>query len=344
MNNMHYIGLDIHKKTIAFCCKEVDGTIVEQGVIPATRQALLNWVKQRKQPWLAAMEATLFTGWIYDFLLPHCPELKVANPQMLKAITAAKKKNDRDDAGRIADLLRCNLLPECYMAPEKIRELRRILRYRNLLVREAVKMKNKTSGLLMEVGAPYSKQHLHGKKYFSELLDQLDFIPDSVIQLLKICHMNIEMFGRLQKTLVRALVEHPEIASRVQRLMTIPSVGEVTALTWVLEIGEVARFTRISKAISFCGLCSAQNQSADHDKRGPLSKKRNKNLQTILIEAAKLAPRWNQQLAAVHELELTRGDRNRATLAVARKLVAYLYAVDKAGAPFVQRENVKQPA
>ena len=344
MNSMHYIGLDIHKKTIVFCCKEVDGTIVDQGVIPATRQALSNWVKQRKQPWLAAMEATLFTGWIYDFLLPHCPELKVANPQMLKAITAAKKKNDRDDAGRIADLLRCNLLPECYMAPEKIRDLRRILRYRNLLVREAVRMKNKTSGLLMEVGAPYSKQHLHRKKYFSELLDQLDFIPDSVIHLLKICRMNIEMFSRLQKTLVRGLIEHPEIASRVQRLMTIPSVGEVTALTWVLEIGEIARFTRISKAISFCGLCSAQNQSADHDRRGPPSKKHNKNLQTILIEAAKLAPRWNQQLAAVHEQELTRGDRNRATLAVARKLVAYLYAVDKAGVPYVQRENIKQPA
>lgn len=53
MNSMHYIGLDIHKKTIVFCCKEVDGTIVDQGVIPATRQALSNWVKQRKQPWQA---------------------------------------------------------------------------------------------------------------------------------------------------------------------------------------------------------------------------------------------------------------------------------------------------
>jgi transposase len=63
-------------------------------------------------------------------------------------------------------------------------------------------------------------------------------------------------------------------------------------------------------------------------------------LQTVLIEAAKLAPRWNQQLAELHQRELKRGDRNRATLAVARKLVAYLLAVDKSGKPF----QVRKPA
>ena len=85
---------------------------------------------------------------------------------MLKAITAAKKKNDRADAEKIADLLRVNLLPECHMMPEELRELRRVLRYRNMIVSTAVKMKNKMSGLLMEVGADYDKKKLHGKKYF----------------------------------------------------------------------------------------------------------------------------------------------------------------------------------
>ena len=72
--------------------------------------------------------------------------------------------------------------------------------------------------------------------------------------------------------------------------------------------------------------------------RGPISKQRNKHLQTILIEAAKLAPRYNPQLAAVHARELKRGDANRATLAVARKLVAYLLAVDRSQQPFQIRE------
>ena len=87
------------------------------------------------------MEATIFTGWVYDFLKPHAVDLKVAHPAMLIAITSAKKKNDRADAEKMADLLRVNLLPECHMMPEELRELRRVLRYRNMIVSSAVKIK-----------------------------------------------------------------------------------------------------------------------------------------------------------------------------------------------------------
>src|SRR4029077_17956432 len=91
----------------------------------------------------SAMEATIFTAWIYDHLQPHAAAVKVAHPLMLRAIAVAKKKNDRLDAKKIADCLRCDFLPECYMASTEIRERRRTLRYRNLLVRQAVQMKNK---------------------------------------------------------------------------------------------------------------------------------------------------------------------------------------------------------
>lgn len=106
------------------------------------------------------------------------------------------------------------------------------------------------------------------------------------------------------------------------------------ALTWALEVGEAERFHSIRQAVSYCGLTSAQRSSADKEQRGPISKQRNKHLQTTLIEAAKLAPRYNTQLAAVHARENDRGHCNRATLAVARKLVAYLLAVDRSGQPF----------
>ncbi|MCD6586155.1 MAG: IS110 family transposase, partial [Desulfobacteraceae bacterium] len=99
--------------------------------------------------------------------------------------------------------------------------------------------------------------------------------------------------------------------------------------TWVLEIAEPDRFSSIAQAVSYCGLCSAQKESAGKEYRGPISKKRNKHIQTILIEAAKLAPYWNPQLAEVHQKELATGNKNKATLAVARKLVAYMLAVDK---------------
>ena len=194
----------------------------------------------------------------------------------------------------------------------------------------------------MEVGAEYNKSKLHGKKYFHELLRSLDYVPPSILGLLQMTRSNLMSFTKMQKTLIRALRTDPQISQRVDLLMSIQGVGEVTALTWVLEIGDVHRFKRISKAISYCGLCSAQKQSGGKNYRGPISKKRNKHIQSVLIEAAKLAPRWNSQLAEVYERELTRGHTNRATLAVARKLVAYMLAVDKSGKPFTSRENLQK--
>lgn len=339
MNAIYYIGLDIHKKTIAYCIKKIDGTVADQGTVAAERKALSRWLSELPGAWYGAMEATIFTGWVYDFLKPHALELKVAHPEMLKAITAAKKKNDRADAEKIADLLRVNLLPECYMAPVELRELRRILRYRNMIVRAAVKMKNKMSGLLMEVGATYDKKRLHGKKYFTNLLERVEDVPDSVKNLLTLSRNGFEMFNAIQKQLVGALRENNLIRERVKRLMTIRGVGEVMALTWVLEIAEPHRFSSARQAISYCGLCSAQHESAGKEQRGPISKKRNKHLQTMLVEAAKIAPLWNEQLAALHEKELARGDRNRATLAVARKLVEFMLAVDRRETDF---EPLKQ--
>jgi hypothetical protein len=74
-----------------------------------------------------AMEATIFSGWIYDHLLPHATQIKVAHPLMLRAIAAAKKKNDQIDASKIADCLRCDFLPECHMLPREIRDRRQAL-------------------------------------------------------------------------------------------------------------------------------------------------------------------------------------------------------------------------
>ena len=337
MNVTHYIGFDVHKKHVNFCAKTANGEIIEEGKLPAQRAVLRQWATTRQQPWRGAMEATLFSAWIYDTLKPYGERLEMAHPARLKAITAAKKKNDRIDARTISDLMRCNLLPTCYVTTPETRELRRLLRYRNLVVRESVRMQNKIAGLLMKTGTPFQKEKLHGKKYFSNLLKNLEEVPESVKDLLQLSRGAMEMFQATQKRLIQRLLANPNLGQRVERLASIPGVGEITALTWALEIGDPGRFSSSAKAMSYCGLTAALRSSADKQQRGPISKQRNQWLQTALIEAAKLAPRWNPQLAALHTRELERGHRNRATLAVARKLAAYLLAVDKSGQPFQLR-------
>lgn len=112
-------------------------------------------------------------------------------------------------------------------------------------------------------------------------------------------------------------------------------MGPITALTWALEICDYTRFRSVKEAISYSGLCSAEKSSADKVMRTPISKQRNKHIQHVLVEAAKMAPRYSHELALVREKDMQKGNKNRATLAVARKMVAYMLAVERRKQDFV---------
>src|SRR5580658_5985571 len=307
MEPMYYIGLDVHKRKISYCVKDSGGKVYSEGSLSATRLDLDVWMKTLPQPWSAAMEATMFTGWIYDHLKPHAATLKVAHPLMLRAIAAAKKKNDRIDASKICDCLRCDFLPECYMASTAIRERRRTLRYRNLLVRQMVQMKIKISSLLMEAGVSYNKQRLHKAGYFRELLATNPDINEGLKPLLQLCRETVVRLQKTESAMVRSLERDSLLVDRVDRLMTIPAVGPITALTWDLEVADVQHFSSIKKAISYCGQCGAEKSSGTTVQRTPLSKQRNKHLQTTLIEAAKMAPRNSPELAMLYDQAKQKG-------------------------------------
>ncbi len=111
--------MDVHKKAISYCVKDAAGRVHREGRISSTRCELDAWIRTLPQARTIAMEVTIFTGWIYDHLMSHALALKAAHPLMLRAIALAKKKNDKIDASKIAGCLRCEFLPECYMAPRK---------------------------------------------------------------------------------------------------------------------------------------------------------------------------------------------------------------------------------
>jgi len=136
------------------------------------------------------------------------------------------------------------------VASTAIREPRRTLRYRNLLVRQMVQMKNKISGLLMEAGASYNKQKLHKAGYFRELLATNPDTDEGLCSLLRLCRETVVRLGKTESALVRS--------------PTIPAVGPITALAWALEVGDVRRFSSIKKAISYCGLCGSEQEFRQH--------------------------------------------------------------------------------
>ncbi len=308
---VYYVGMDVHKRSISYCVKRPDGITESAGQVRSTRAALKDWVALLPQPWVGGLEATIFSHWIYYLLQPHAQHLYIGHPLRMKAIFSGKKKNDSIDAACIADLLRADLFPAIQVVPAWCAELRELLRFRHLLVR----------------------------RYFQQLLKEQPEIRPTTLPLLQFSRQQVEILERMERQLCAGLEAHPELAERIVRLRTIPGVGLMTALTWVLEVGPPERLPSISQAVSYCGLVSAQRSSAGVDKRGPLSKQRNRFLQSALVEAAKLAVRYNPLLKELHERELLRGDRNRATLAVARKLVAYLWAADRGHQPAARPQS-----
>ena len=127
-----------------------------------------------------------------------------------------------------------------------------------------------------------------------------------------------DLFQQGQRRLVRALLKQKELKERVELLMTIPGVGEITALTWALEIADPSWFSSRGRVLSFCGLTSAPHASAGKELRGPISKNRNKHLQAfrnMLVKANDLAEQGEAKRAYVQLME-------------ARKLVGYFITGD----------------
>jgi hypothetical protein len=142
-------------------------------------------------------------------------------------------------------------------------------------------------------------------------------VPESIRPLLKLSRETIVRCQKTEYALVSSLERAPLLAERIKRLRTVPGVGPITALTWALEIGDVSRFRSIKQAVSYCGLCGDERSSAEKVLRTPLSKQRNKHIQSVLIEAAKLVPRQNRELALIHETrkaerECESGDTSRS--------------------------------
>jgi transposase len=185
---------------------------------------------------------------------------------------------------------------------------------------------------------------LHKLGYFEELMTTNEDVHDSIRPLLKLSREMISRSSKLDYALIRSLERDPLLKERLRRLRTVPGVGPITALTWTLEIGDFTRFRSNKQAISYCGLCGDENSSADKVLRMPISKQRNKHIQHVLIEAAKLAPRESAELAMVRARELERGNPNRATLAVARKLVIYMLAVERRQQNWVPAEEFSRAA
>src|SRR5689334_8095491 len=162
---IHFVGLDVHRKTVQACIQDAKGNILSEHSLPATREALEEFAsKHLTQEDQIALEATLNTWAIARLLQPKVARLVVSNPLQTKAIAQAKIKTDKVDARVLAHLLRCDYLPEVWMPDQETQRLRTLTHRRASLISDRTRLKNRIHSVLAQAMIPLPVKDLFSDK------------------------------------------------------------------------------------------------------------------------------------------------------------------------------------
>jgi len=321
---MVYLGVDLHRKVSHVVALDTDGAVVLSRRFGNERTAFQRvFGELEPEPIEVVFEATYGWGWFADLLADAGIEAHMAHPLATKAIAAGRVKNDAVDATMLAHLLRTNLLPEAWIAPPEVREARRLVRMRISLVRMRSRLKAQVHAICADLGIPIPVSDLFGR-HGRELLGGLALRPISAGRLAA-CLRLVDELGREIVAADRELVGLYRGDDRIRRLTPIPGIGFLTAATIIAEIGDHTRFPSPERLTSWAGLTPTERSSADHTRRGHISKQGSRWLRWAMVEAAALhSPRDPALRRFFAPIEDRRGTKI-ARVALARRLLTLAF-------------------
>jgi transposase len=258
--------------------------------------------------------------------------LVLVHPQRVKAIASAKLKNDRVDSATLAHLLRCDLLPESWKADRETQARRQQVRLRATLVRQRTRLKNQVHAVLHQQGLRSPVTDVFGKR--GRLWLGGVKLPGQARESVQACLRMIDHYTEeIQKQNLQ-LSEKAKQDERVQWLMTIPGIGEVSAMMVLAEIGDLARFTNKEALCSYAGLVPRVRESAGKASRGGITRQGSPWLRWMMVEAAQVATRSSPAAKRYYERLLRKKHKHVARVALARKLLIAVYALLHDGVMF----------
>jgi transposase len=320
---MNSVGIDLHRKRSHIAVIDADGTqLLSRRIVndPATFLELLDGVEGESK---IALEATYGWEWLAELLEEAGYELHLAHPLRTKAIASARVKTDAVDARTLAQLLRADLLPEAYVAPRDLRDLRDLLRHRVALTQLRSALKNRVHALLARHGVQHGYADLFGQGG-SDFLAALE-LRDPPRRRLESVLALIRDFDREVETAsgeIDALAKHDD---RVEVLCQIRGIGPYTAMLVIAEVGDISRFDSARKLCAWAGLTPTIRSSDGKARLGHITKQGSRPLRWALVEAAQHAGRGGGPLRDSFERIAKRRGRKIAKVAVARKILTLCY-------------------
>ena len=316
-----YVGIDVHRKRSQVAVVAEDGTVqLNKNVVNGT-EPFLRLIGDLPAGTPVAFEAAFGWGWLAGLLEDYGFEPHLVHPLRCKAIASARLKNDKVDAAILAQLLRADLLPEAWIAPPQVRQLRALLRHRASLVRLGTQLRNRIHAVAADHGYDRSASYWTGPG--RGWLAELD-LPVVSREIVTDCLAFIDALAPLIDRLDDELHRHAKADPRVKVLTTLPGVGEFTALVILAEIGDITRFGSARKLASWAGLTPAVRGSDLKVRHGHISKQGSAWLRWVLNQAAQTAKRSPEFSATYAAIAKRRGNKI-ATIAIARKLLTRAY-------------------
>jgi transposase len=332
------LGLDLGDRSHHVCVLDAGGQIVREAALPNTRPALAQLLAEFPQA-TVALEAGTHSPWISRYLTELGAKVLVANPRKLHAISRNERKCDRRDAQLLARIARADpklLHPIAHGTAQAQHDLLG-LKLRDALVRTRVNLINAVRFTLKSLG--HAVRNPSSESFHKTVDVPADCRP--VVQpLLTVLEKITEQIKTLERDLVvRSRQDYPA----TQRLQQITGVGPLTALCFVLKVGDPQRFSRGRDVGAYLGLCPRRDQSGGIDKQLRISKCGDGLLRRLLVSAAHyiLGPfgpacalrEHGQRLAGTGSAR----EKKRAVVAVARKLAVLLLSLWKHGTDYEPR-------
>ena len=318
-----YVGIDLHRKRSQIAVLDQEGNELLSRRIANDQETFLELLQELGDHVQVALEATYGWEWLADLLEEAGYELHLSHPLRTKAIAAARVKTDAVDARTLAHLLRTDLLPEAYIAPRELRDLRDLLRHRVALTRMRSALKHRVAAVLAKNGVQPGYSDLFGpggRRFLAEL--ELREGPrrrlDSLLAL-------IDAFdGEIEQT-SREIDARAKEDPYVELLCQIRGVGRYIAMLVIAEVGDITRFPTARHLCAWAGLTPTVRSSDRRTRLGHISGQGSPALRWALVEAAQHTPTGGGPLRASYDRIAKRRGKQIAKVAVARKILTLCF-------------------
>jgi transposase len=332
----HFAGLDVSVKDTSICIVDDVGRIVREVKVASEPDALLAVLTNSSYRFKRiGLEAGPLSQWLFSSLAEAgLPVICVETRHMRAVLKARINKTDRNDARGIAQMIRVGLYRPVHVKTLRSQKLRMLLTHRKLLQSKAIAIENDLRSTLRNFGL---KVGMVGAAKFEARINELvENLPDLAVlvePLLVVRRALREQIAVLHRRLL-TIVRDDEVC---RRLMTVPGVGPVVALTYRATVDVPARFRKSKSVGAVFGLTCSRDQSGERDRPGAISRCGDEMMRTMLYEAAQSmlvrSTRWSWLKAWAMKIARHRGMK-RAIIALARRLAVIMHRIWVDGTEF----------